>query len=58
VQPLVNDPYVLPDRWVDIDVDSEGDGFVAQVQSDKFDDAREVLERARRFVGMPPARTQ
>jgi hypothetical protein len=53
--PLANDPYVLPDRWIDIDVDSEGDGFVAQVRTDKFDDAKEVLARARRFVGSQPA---
>ncbi len=49
-QALADDPYVLPGRWVDIDVDSEGDGFVAQVRVDRFDDAREVLDRARRFA--------
>jgi hypothetical protein len=44
------DPYVLPGRWVDIDVDSEGDGFVVAVQTESFDDARRILERGRRFV--------
>jgi hypothetical protein len=43
------DPYVLPGRWLDIDVASEGDGFVVAVQVDGFDDARRVLDRARRF---------
>jgi hypothetical protein len=50
---LANDPYVLPDRWLDIDVDSEGDGFVAQVRIDAFDDAKEVLARARAFAAHP-----
>jgi hypothetical protein len=45
-----DDPYILPGRWVDIDVDSEGDGFVAQVRVDVFADAKEILERARRFA--------
>jgi hypothetical protein len=49
-QALTNDPYVLPGRWVDIDVDSEGDGFVALVRVDHLDDAKEVLDRARRFA--------
>lgn len=46
-----DDPYVLPGAWVDIDVDSKGDGFVVLVRTDQFDDARRVLERARRFAG-------
>lgn len=49
-QAVADDPYVLPDRWLDIDVDSEGDGFVALVRVDAFEDARAVLARARRFV--------
>jgi hypothetical protein len=47
-----DDPYVLPDKWLDIDVDSEGDGFVAQPRIDAFEDAKEVLARARRFAGV------
>jgi hypothetical protein len=50
VQAAADDPYVLPGRWVDIDVDSEGDGFVALARVDQLEDAREVLDRARRFV--------
>jgi hypothetical protein len=47
---LDNDPYVLPGRWLDIDVDSEGDGFVVSVTIDSFGDARSVLDRARWFA--------
>jgi hypothetical protein len=50
LQGPADDPYVLPGRWVDIDVDSEGDGFVALVRTDKLDDAKELLGRARRFA--------
>ena len=50
-QAPADDPYVLPDGWVDLDVDSERDGFVVNARTDEFDDARRVLERARRFVG-------
>ena len=46
-----DDPYVLADNWLDIDVDSEGDGFVVLVRADDIDVARRVLERAQRFVG-------
>lgn len=44
------DPYVLPGDWLDIDVDSTGDGFVVVIQADEMDAARHVLERARRFA--------
>jgi hypothetical protein len=47
---LPDDPYVLPDVWLDINADSEGDGFVVRVQADQFDDAREVLARAKRAL--------
>jgi hypothetical protein len=50
LQAPADDPYILPGRWVDIDVDSEGDGFVALVRIDKLEDAKEVLDRARRFA--------
>ena len=46
-----DDPYVLPGRWLTIDVDSEGDGFVILVRPYDREDARRVVERARRFVG-------
>lgn len=48
-----DDPYSLAGRWLDIHVDSEGDGFVVRVEpeaSGDADAAREVLERARRFA--------
>jgi hypothetical protein len=46
------DPYVLRGAWLDIDVDSSGDGLVASVQVHRFrfDDARRVLDRARAFA--------
>ncbi len=44
------DPYVVSDRWLDIDVDSEGDGFVVQVRTDDFVVARKVLERAKVYA--------
>jgi hypothetical protein len=45
-----NDPYTLPQRWVDIDVDSEGDAFVVFVRADEFRDAQKVLARAKDFL--------
>jgi hypothetical protein len=50
VEQLADDPYVLPGAWLDIDVDSEGDGFVVAVRVDKLADAKAILERARRFA--------
>jgi hypothetical protein len=50
-QGVVDDPYGLPGRWLDIDVDSDRDGFVVQVGSDDVPTARDVLERAKRFAG-------
>jgi hypothetical protein len=49
---LVSDPYVLPGRWVDLDTDSEGDGFVVVIKADAVSDARDVLARARRFAAL------
>lgn len=49
-QPAADDPYVLPDRWLDIDVGSEGDAFAVKAQIDEFDDAKRVLERAKSFA--------
>jgi hypothetical protein len=50
-QGVVDDPYGLPGRWLDIDVDSDRDGFVVQVGSDDVPTAHDVLERAKRFAG-------
>jgi hypothetical protein len=48
------DPYTLPDRWVSIDIESEGDGFAVLVGTDDVEDARRVLERARAFARSRP----
>jgi hypothetical protein len=47
---IADDPYVLRGTWLGIDVDSGGDGLIASVLVDRFDDARRVLERARSFA--------
>jgi hypothetical protein len=47
---VVDDPYTLASQWLDIDVDSEKDGFVVRVQADDAPAARSVLERAKRFA--------
>ena len=49
-----DDPYVLADTWLDIDVDSEGDGFVVQVRTDSIDAAKRVLDRGKRFAARRP----
>jgi hypothetical protein len=45
-----DDPYAVADRWLDIDVDSEKDGFVVRVENDDLPSAQDVLERAKRFA--------
>jgi hypothetical protein len=53
---VADDPYVLPGSWLDLDVDSERGGFLVLVRSDSFEEARAVLDRARRFAApRPPA---
>jgi hypothetical protein len=54
--PLADDPYALPGQWLDIDVDSEKDGFVVQVEANDLSSARDVLERAKRFLLARPGR--
>lgn len=51
-----DDPYVLPDHWLDIDVESEGDGFAVLVRTDEMDSSRQVLSRAQRYAGVGPDR--
>jgi hypothetical protein len=46
------DPYVLAGSWLDLDVDSERGGFVVLVRSDSFEEAKAVLDRARRFAAL------
>jgi hypothetical protein len=51
--PLNDDPYALAGRWLSIDVDSDGDGFVVQVEPtsrESLDVARDILARATRFA--------
>ncbi len=48
--PPEDDPYTLAGQWLDIDVDSEKDGFVVRVQADDPSTGRVVLERAKRFA--------
>jgi hypothetical protein len=48
--PLADDPYALAGQWLDIDVDSEKDGFVVQVETDDLPAVRDVLEHAKRFA--------
>ena len=50
VPAAADDPYVLSGTWLDIDVDSEGDGFVVSVRVDGIEPARHVLERAQRLA--------
>jgi hypothetical protein len=45
-----DDPYTLPERWLSIDVESEGDGFAVRVRADDIADARHVLARAKAFA--------
>jgi hypothetical protein len=45
-----DDPYVLDGRWLDIEVRSEKDSFAAFVTTDDFNDAQEVLARAKRYA--------
>jgi hypothetical protein len=49
VPSVEDDPYMLPEHWVDIDVDSEGDSFVVWARVDAFPDAQKVLARAKRY---------
>ncbi len=44
---LEGDPTLLPDRWVDVDVESDRDGFVVLLRTDEFDSAQRVLARAK-----------
>lgn len=48
-QSPANDPYALPDEWLDIDVNSGDDGFVVEVAAAETDDAQLVLDRARQY---------
>jgi hypothetical protein len=49
---IADDPYFLRGAWLDINVDSSGDGLIASVLVDPFDEARLVLDRARSFANI------
>ena len=51
-----NDPYVLPGKWADIDVSSDGAMFEILVSADSFDDRKALLDRARTYRTAPAAR--
>jgi hypothetical protein len=44
------DPYSMDGLWLDIDADSDGDGFVVSVRTKGVRDARTLLGRARGLV--------
>jgi hypothetical protein len=47
---LPNDPFVLPEAWLDIDVKEEEGNFVATVSADTVADNLRVLQRAQAFA--------
>lgn len=47
---MTDDPYAVPGQWLDIDVDSEKDGFVVRSETDDMATAHDILDRARRFA--------
>lgn len=56
---MTDDPYAFPGQWLDIDVDSEKDGFVVRSETDDMATAHDILDRAKRFAAAaappPPA---
>lgn len=49
VTPPANDPFFVPNAFVDVDVFSEKDGFEVQVVAYSPEDAKQVLDRANAF---------
>jgi hypothetical protein len=47
---LPNDPYVLPETWLDIDVKEEEGNYVAIVSADTVAENLRVLQRAQAFA--------
>jgi hypothetical protein len=45
-----NDPYWLPDAWVDIDVKSQWGNFVATLRADTVSDNLRIMRRATAFA--------
>jgi hypothetical protein len=50
VSRFADDPYWLPDAWLDIDVKSEGGNFAVTLSSDTVAKNLRVLERASAFA--------
>jgi hypothetical protein len=50
---VTNDPYVLPDGWVKIRVESEDASFIVKLTSHDHAAAKQILARARSFVAAP-----
>jgi hypothetical protein len=46
-----DDPYVLPDAWVDIDVKPEAGNFAVTLQSDSISRNLQVLSQATAYAG-------
>jgi hypothetical protein len=47
---LPNDPYALPDTWIDIDVKEEEGNYVAVISADTVSNNLRVLRRAQAFA--------
>jgi hypothetical protein len=47
---LDEDPYVLAGSWLEIHVSGTEEGLVAAVYADSIEDARRVVDRARKFA--------
>lgn len=45
-----NDPYFLPNGWVEIVVHSDGDGFLVTLQGADHDSSEQILKRATAFA--------
>jgi hypothetical protein len=51
---FADDPYWLPDAWLDIDVKPENGNFVVVVRADNVPDGLHVLHRATAFADTHP----
>jgi hypothetical protein len=55
VAPAPDDPFVLPDSWLTVEVRADHGDLVIELRGHDHATATEVLHRARRFAGLPPA---
>ncbi len=49
--PASNEPYFLPDGWLNVSVRSGNGTFVVSLASENAEHGREILKRARAFAG-------